>query len=176
MKKAIAIALVIGIILVAYSNTTKSITSESEVKSKVKEQDETKQYKYTSAEPFASLAIGLWTVSLISYLASPTRGVTWDVYFLFVLGVISALLSVYLILPWNWKQESVLESLKRDKTVNIVKLIAWAIVIVVFGFRLVQTGIIWLFLTGLLTMFMALIVLFVGLFRMDGNKRKYKHT
>ena len=52
--------------------------------------------RYATAESFATLTIGLWSVSLISYLSS---GMSGRIYFLAVAGVVSGLFALYLILP-----------------------------------------------------------------------------
>ncbi|MFC1955538.1 hypothetical protein ACFLWZ_03255 [Chloroflexota bacterium] len=117
----------------------------------------------STAESFASLSIGLWTVSLIGYL---TSGISWATYFLGIIGIISALLGTYLILPWNWRQKLVLEFLENKKR-RMAKLLIWLIVIATFGVGLIQTKVIWLIFTGLITMTIAVVVFYVGLFRMN---------
>ena len=121
------------------------------------------------AESFASLSIGLWTVSLIGYL---TSGISWMMYFLIVIGVISMLLAIYLLLPWHWKQESVVGYLERGGTIGFLKLLVWLIVLVIFGVGLVQTKIIWMIITGLVTSIIAFIVFYVGLGRMKKGDGK----
>jgi len=120
--------------------------------------------KASTAESFATLAIGLWTVSLINYLTSGISGLT---YFLIVVGAISALFGLYLILPYRWKQEPLLEFLKRHGVIRAVKSLAWLLVLVIFGIGLVQSKIIWLIITGLITMIIAFVVFYVGIWRMN---------
>jgi len=125
--------------------------------------EQKKQYKNSTAESFASLSIGLWAVSLIGYL---TSAISWETYLLAIIGAISALFSLYLIAPPNWKQKSVLESLKSNQITKIVKLLVWLIVILLFGVNLFQTKVIWLIVTGLITMVIAFIVFYIGIFRL----------
>jgi len=136
-------------------------------------EEQIKQHKYSTAESFASLSIGLWAVSLIGYL---TSGIPWATYFLAIVGAISALLSIYLILPWNGRQKSVLGFLKTNKIIGIVKLLVWLIVLAVFGVSLIQTKVIWLIVAGLITIIIAFIVFYVGIWRMNKNNRKPKHA
>lgn len=136
-------------------------------------EEQIKQHKYSTAESFASLSIGLWAVSLIGYL---TLGITWATYFLAIVGAISALLSIYLILPWNGKQKSVLGFLETNKIIGIIKLLVWLIVLAVFGVSLIQTKVIWLIVAGLITIIIAFIVFYVGIWRMSKNNRKPKHA
>ena len=125
------------------------------------------QKRALTAESFATLSIGLWTVSLIRYL---TSGISWMTYFLIVVGAISILFVVYLILPSHWKQESVLGYLERNKIIRVIKLLVWLIVLVTFGIQLVQIKIIWMVITGLITTIIAFVVFCVGLWRMNkGN-------
>ena len=111
--------------------------------------------KTSTAESFASLSIGLWTVSLIGYLSS---GISCTTYLLIVVGAIFALLSLYLVLPWNWKQKSALEFLEKYKITRFAKPLIWLIVLAVFGVALVQTKIIWLRPIGLITTIIAWVV------------------
>ena len=132
-----------------------------------------REYRNLTAESFTGLSVGLWTVSLVGYL---TSGVTGATYFLAVVGAISVLISIYLMLLWNLGQKSVLKFLGTNKIINIVKLLVWLIVILTFGVNLVQTKVIWLIVTGLITMILAIIVFYVALFRMSKDKRKEKLT
>jgi len=132
-----------------------------------------REYRNLTAESFAGLSIGLWTVSLIGYL---TSGVTGATYFLAVVGAISVLISIYLMLPWNLGQKSALKFLETNKIMSIVKLLVWLIVILAFGVNLIQTKIIWLIIAGLITMILAFIVFYVVLFRTSKDKRKEKLT
>ncbi len=122
------------------------------------------QKRTLMAESFVALSIGLWTVSLIRYL---TSGISWMTYFLIVVGAISILLAVYLILPSNLKQELVLGYLERNKIIRVIKLSVWLIVLVTFGIQLVQTKIIWMIITGLITTIIAFVVFNVGLWGMN---------
>ena len=119
----------------------------------------------STSQSFAGLAIGLWTVSLIGYLTSGISGLT---YVLIVFGGICALFGLYLILHFPWKQESTLEFLRRHRVIRLVKLLGWFIVLVMFGVGLVQTKVVWLVITGLITIvIIAFVVFFVGLRRMN---------
>ena len=124
-------------------------------------EEQIKQHKYSTAESFVSLSIGLWVVALIGYQTSVIPCV---IYFLAVVGVISVLLSGYLILPlesWNRRQRSVFEFLKRNTIIGIVKLLVWSIMLVLFGVSLIQTGVVWLILTGLITFIIPFIVVLI---------------
>ena len=123
--------------------------------------------KYSTAESFGTLTIGFWTVSLISYLTSGTSG--W-IYFLIALGAISALFGLYLILPCRWAQESTLELLRRRGVLRIVKVLGWLLVIVVFGVGLVLSKILWMIIAGMITMIIAYIVFYVGIWKMNKDK------
>ena len=125
-----------------------------------------REFKNLTAGSFASLSIGLWAVSLIGYL---TLGITWATYFLAIVGAISALLSIYLILPWNGRQKSVLGFLKTNKIIGIVKLLVWLIVLAVFGVSLIQTKVIWLIVAGLIIVIIAFIVFCVGTSKAGGK-------
>ncbi len=117
--------------------------------------EQIKRSKASTAESFASLSIGLLTVSLIGYLSS---GISCGFYFLIVVGAISALFSFYLVLPWNWKQKSALEFLEKYKITRLAKPLIWLIVLAVFGVVLVQTKITWLISIGLITTVIAWVV------------------
>jgi len=116
-----------------------------------------------TAEFFATLAVGLWSVSLIGYLSSVISGV---IYFLAAVGVISALFALYMILPIQWGQESLSQRITRRGYLRIVKSLGWLIVGLVFGVALVQTKISWMIVTGLITMIIAFIGFYAAIWRL----------
>lgn len=117
--------------------------------------------KHSAAKSFASLAIGLWTVSLIGHLTGVISGLT---YFLVAVGAVSALFGSYLVMPWRWAQESTLELLKRRRILRVIELLGWFLVVVIFGVGLMQSKIGWMIVAGLIAMIIALIVFYVGIF------------
>jgi hypothetical protein len=117
--------------------------------------DRVEACRNSTAESFASLCIGLWTVSLVTYLSS---GISGGTYFLIILGAMCALLGIYLVLPWHLKQKSALEVLDKYKITRFAKPLIWLIVIAIFGVRLVQTQISWLISIGLITVVIAWVV------------------
>ena len=118
--------------------------------------------RYATAESFATLTIGFWAVSLISYLSS---GISGRIYFLAVAGVMSALFVLYLILPTQWGQESLSQRITRRGYLKIVKSLGWLIVGLVFGAALVQSEISWMMVAGLITMIIAFIGFYVAIWR-----------
>jgi uncharacterized membrane protein len=109
----------------------------------------------------------LWTVALIGYYTSLN-------YFLAIVGITFALFSGYLIVPRDWKQKSVLKYLKKNKITRFAKLLGWYTVLWIFGARLVQTKVIWLIVIGIITIIIAVIVLYVGLWRAGTDYRERK--
>ena len=143
-------------------------------------EEQLKQYKNSAAESFASLSFGLWTVSLIGYLSS---GISWTTYFLVVVGAISALfstyLSIYLVLPWDWKQKSVLKYLETNQTIKVTKFLVWLIILTAFAVMLVQTKVGWLIATGLIIIIIAFISFYVGLWKTGkdyGRIKRFKEV
>ncbi|MBT9138767.1 MAG: hypothetical protein DDT31_01342 [Syntrophomonadaceae bacterium] len=65
-------------------------------------EEQLRQYRNSTAGSFASLSLGLWAVALVEYSGS---GISWATYFLVVVGAISALFSIYLILPLELEAE-----------------------------------------------------------------------
>ena len=118
--------------------------------------------RYATAESFATLTIGLWSVSLISYLSS---GMSGRIYFLAVAGVVSGLFALYLILPAQWGQESLSKRITGGGYLKIVKSLGWLIVGLVFGVALVQSKISWMMVAGLITMIIAFVAFYVAMFR-----------
>ena len=118
--------------------------------------------KASIAKSLATLAIGLCSVSLISYLAS---GVFWPVYILLAVGAISMLFGLYLILPLRWRQQSVLEFLDKHAVTTIVESLGWLVVLAVFGVALVQSGVGWMIVAGMVIMIAAFIAFYVAMYR-----------
>lgn len=107
-----------------------------------------------AAESFATLAIGLCSVSLIIYLSSGILG--W-VYFLAVIGTMFGLFTLYLVLPTQWGQESLSQRIARRGYLRIAKSLGWQIVGLVFGVSLVQSKVGWMIVAGLITMIIAVV-------------------
>jgi hypothetical protein len=135
----------------------------------MKTEEQIKRTQKSAAASFVSLSIGLWTVAVIGYLNS---GVSWMTYFLNIVGALSALLSIYLILRWNWGQKQVLEFLETKQIIKIVKFLLWYTVLGVFGVGLVQTKVLWLIITGEIIVIIAAIVLYVGIWRLKKDDDK----
>jgi len=127
---------------------------------------EEKALRNSTAESFASLSIGLWTISLIGYLKA---GFSWETYFLLVVGCITIFLGLYLILPWNWRQKSVLIHLETKRWLKLIKLAIWLIALAVFALRLIQTDVAWLYVLGIIISIIAFFIYFRGLFRLNKN-------
>ena len=131
--------------------------------------EQIRRYKNSVAESFASLSFGLWAVSIIGYISS---GVYLAMYVLVIAGVISALfsiyLSVYLVLPWDWKQQLVLRILETKQVMKAAKFVIWLIILATFAVGLMQTKVDWLIFIGLIIIAIAFIVFFyVSIFRMN---------
>ena len=121
-----------------------------------------------TAASFATLAIGLWSVSLISYLSS---GISGWVYFLAVFGAIFGLFTLYLILPTRWGQESLSQSIARRGYLKIAKSLGWSIVGAVFGVGLVQSKVPWMIIAGLITMIIAAVGFYVAIWPLRKSNR-----
>ena len=128
--------------------------------------DQERKFKNLTAETFASLSLGLWAVALVGYL---TSGISWMTYFLVIIGAMSALFGIYLVLRWNWKKKQVLEYLKTKRIIKVVKLLVWLVVLAIFAVNLIQTGVGWLIVTGLIIAIIAVIVFCVGISKAGGK-------
>jgi hypothetical protein len=123
---------------------------------------EEKSMRNSTAESFARLSIGLWTVSLIEYLSS---GMDLPTYILLSLGILFVLISGFLFIPWNLKQKSVVNYLSTSGTMRIVKPLLWLLVIAPFGVNLVKTKIPWLIITGLIAVILAFVIFYVSIWK-----------
>jgi hypothetical protein len=119
---------------------------------------EEKAFRNSAVGSFISFSIGLWTISLITFKQA---GVSWEVYFMGVLGILSLIFSLLLFLRCNFIKNGVLPYLKKDRTMPIIKLIAWYMVVAAFIVRLFQTEVAWLIVAGLFTMIISVIILLV---------------
>ncbi|MCJ7425998.1 MAG: hypothetical protein MUO17_02510 [Dehalococcoidales bacterium] len=138
------------------------------------QKDERKQYKNSTVEAFGSLSLGLWTVALVGYL---TSGISWETYILIALGGLSALFSIYLVLPWDCvyrKQKTVLKYLETKQIIKFAKSLGWLIVLAVFGVRLIQTKVDWLIIAGLIFAIFAYVVFYVSLWKRKKDNGKGK--
>lgn len=125
-----------------------------------------KQYKNSVAESFGNLSLGIFAVSLIG-------SVQWATIALIIFGVIFALCGIYIILPHDLKQEWFLRNVAKPKNMAIFKRVGWLIVLVMFGYSLTQTGIIWLQVIGILFAISAYVVFYISIWRLrDKESRK----
>jgi len=122
--------------------------------------------RYATAESFATLTVGLWSVALIGYLSA---GITAGTYFLVVVGALCALFALYLVLPTGWRQGLVSKRMVDGGYLRMVKSVGWLTVGLLFGVRLVQSGVVWLVVTGLITMIVAFVVFYIAMFRSVGK-------
>jgi len=140
-------------------------------------EEQIRQYKNSTAESFAGLSVGLWTLSLIGYLSS---GISWATYFLVVVGAMSALfsiyLSIYLVFPWDWKQKSVLKYLETKQIIKVTKYLVWLVVLAAFAVMLLQTKVSWLIAAGLIIIIIAFILFYVSLWKTGKDYRKNKKS
>lgn len=136
-----------------------------------KKQKEGRKLEKSTAESFASLSIGLWTVSLIGYLSS---GISWETYPLAIGGLISTLFSGYLIVHCDWKQRPVLEFLETKQIIKSAKSLGWCIVLLVFATRLLHTEVGWLKVTGLIVAIIPVIIFNASLWGASTDYRKEK--
>jgi hypothetical protein len=124
--------------------------------------------RYSAVESFATLAIGLWSVALIDYLSS---GISGLVYFLAVVGVVFGLLTLYLILPTKWGQESLSQSIARRGYLRIAKSLGWLIIGLVFGVALAQSKVPWMIVAGLITMIVSVVGFYVAIWPLRKGNR-----
>lgn len=137
-------------------------------------EEQIEQYRNSTAKAFASLPLGLWSVSLIGYL---TSGVSWSTYFLVIAGILSTLFVIYLRLPWDWKRKQLLDYLSEDKAITeIVESLGWFIVLAVFATGLIQTKVIWLILTGIIVGGIAYLNFLISIIKRGKDKKKEKHA
>lgn len=132
----------------------------------------TEQEKRT-AKSFASLSIGLWTVSLIGYL---TSGISWHTYFLVVVGTLFSVFGLYLILPWDWKQKQYLQYLEAHQIMKVTELLGWLVVLMAFVVRLIQSKVGWLIVIGLTITISAFVIFLAGLSRTGNHNGKEKQA
>ena len=118
------------------------------------ETKEQRQCRNKTAKSLGRLSIGIFTVSLLG-------DTQWLTITLIVFGVILALIGVYLIIPGSPKHESFL----RERDMDIAEALGWFIVLSLFGLRLIQKGVVWLTIVGILFVIVAYIVFVVSLLR-----------
>ena len=122
-----------------------------------------KNYKNSVAENLGSLSLAMFAVSLIS-------GVQWATIVLIIFGVISALCGIYLVFPRALKQEWFLRKVATPKTMAIFKRLGWFIVLAMFGYSLIQTGIIWLIIIGIILAILAYVIFYVKVWRLTSKE------
>jgi hypothetical protein len=129
-------------------------------------EEKIKQYKNSVAESFGNLSLGIFAVSLIG-------SVQWATIVLIIFGVIFVLCGTYIILPHDLKQEWFLRNVATPKNMAKFKRLGWLIVLVMFGYSLMQTGIIWLQVIGILFAISAYVVFYISIWRLtDKGSRK----
>lgn len=126
-------------------------------------EQEIKQYKNSVAENFGSLSLGVFAVSQIG-------SVQWATIVLIIFGVVFALCGIYIIVQRNLKQEWFLRKVATKTNMAIFRRIGWFIVLVMFGYSLMQTGITWLFIIGILFAIGAYVVLYISIWRLGKIK------
>ncbi len=64
----------------------------------------------------------------------------------------------------------VLRNVATKKNIAIFKRIGWFIVLVTFGYSLTQTGIIWLFIIGIIFAILAYVMFYISIWRVGKIK------
>ncbi len=123
------------------------------------------QYKSLVAESFGSLSIGIFGVSLVG-------DIQWATTLLIIIGVIIGLCGIYVLLPYNLNQEWFLKEVAGPRNMAIFKRFGWFIVVVMFGYSLTQTGVIWMIGIGLLSVFLSYVVFYISLWRFMDKRKK----
>jgi len=121
--------------------------------------EQIRQYRYSTAESLGILSIGIFTASLIG-------NIQWATIALIIFGAIFALSGIYLIIPYNLKQEWFLRKVATKKTMAIFKRVGWLIILALFGYRLTQKGVIWLTIIGILFVISAYVVFYISILKM----------
>ena len=134
----------------------------------MKKEEGIKQYKNSVAENFGSLSLGIFAASLIG-------SVQWATIVLIIFGVAFAICGIYIMFPRNLKQEWFLTKVANKKNMAMFKRLGWFIVLVMFGYSLTQTGIIWLFIIGILFAILAYVMLYISIWRV-GKIKETKHA
>lgn len=129
-------------------------------------EEKMEQYKNSVAENFGSLSLGIFAVSLIG-------SVQWATIVLIIFGVIFALCGISMKVPLDLKQEWFLRKVATPERMAIFKRLGWLIVLTMFGYSLImQTGIIWLKVIGILFAISAYVVFYVSLWRLRDKKSR----
>lgn len=126
-------------------------------------EEKIKQYRNSVAESFGSLSLGILGVSLVG-------SVQWSSIVLIIFGMMFALCGIYIIFPRDLKQEWLLENAAAPRHMAIYKRIGWLIVLAMFGYSLMQTGVIWLRVIGILFAILAYAVFYISLLRLKARK------
>ena len=124
----------------------------------LKEQE--REYRNSTAEAFGSLSLGIFAASLIG-------SVQWATIVLIIFGVVFALCGIYIIFPRNLKQEWFLRNVATKRNMAIFKRVGWLIVLAMFGYSLTQTGIIWLFIIGILFAIFSYALFYISIWRLS---------
>ena len=125
---------------------------------KMETEEQIKQYQNSTVESFGSLSLGIFAVAIIG-------SVQWATIVLIIFGVVFASCGIYIIFPRNFKQEWFLRNVATKRNMAIFKRVVWLIVLAMFDYSLTQTGIIWLFIIGILFAIFAYVVLYIGIWR-----------
>jgi hypothetical protein len=125
-------------------------------------EEQVRQYKKSTAASFASLSLALWAVALIGY---SNQGISWATYVLVIVGVITALFSIYCVLPWDWKQNQTLRYLDEKHVMDAAKAVGWFAVLAAFATGLILTKVYWLIIIGILLGIFSYIIFLVSVYR-----------
>jgi len=123
------------------------------------------------AKNFASLAVGIFSVALISLDQ-------WATIMLIIFGSIFALSGFYLRIPLNFKQEWFLKNIARDKDLAIFESIGWLAILGRLGYDLTQKDIAWLKILGILCAILAFFIFYISLCKsgkVKKNKQEVSH-
>ncbi len=123
-----------------------------------------KEQKKSTAALLGRLSIGIFTVSLLG-------DTQWLTITLIIFGVILALSGIYLRVPCNLKQEWFLCKVADERTMSNLEAFSWLCILALFGIKLIQTGMMWLKIIGILFAIFAYIVLVVSIWR-TGKKQE----
>lgn len=121
-----------------------------------------KQYKNSVAVTFSSLSLGTFGVSLIG-------DIYWATVSLIVFGVFFALCGIYIKFPRDLKQKWFIKKVASPRNMDVFRGIGWFIVLIMFGYSLTQTDILWQLFLGIFFGFLAYSVMIVIILRSRGK-------
>jgi cation transport ATPase len=142
-------------------------------KKRMKMDTEEKKYIKSTAGSFASLSLALWAVALIGY---SNQGISWATYVLVIVGVITALFSIYIVLPLDWKQSQTLRYLEKKYAMDAAKAVGWFAVLAAFAASLILTKVLWLMIIGIILGIFAYVILLISVFTLCKDEKKHEET